>query len=86
MAKYHWRPEVKVIAVPTAQARFGPVFLKDTGFKASLSNDLDVLRQTFSFVSGPYAVALQNGRQKASMLNFEGDEPAKTLRELQFID
>jgi uncharacterized membrane protein YphA (DoxX/SURF4 family) len=87
MAKYNWRGEVNLIAVPTAQPRFADQFLKDTGFtKAKVSNDLQVLKDTFKFTAGPYAVALENGRQKLGTLNFEGDEPARSLRQLDFID
>jgi len=84
MAKYEW-DNVKIIAVPTAQPRFAQGFLKDTGLKAAVSHDTAVLRNTFSFTAGPYGVALENGRQKRTFLNFDGSEPMSALRELGFI-
>ena len=84
MAKYNWG-ETKVIVVPTAQPQFTGQFLQATGLRAMVSYDVAPLRQVFSFVSGPYAVALENGRQKAAIPNFEGTEPEPTLRGLGFV-
>lgn len=84
MSKYNWG-DTKVIAVPTAQPQFTNQFLKDTGLRAMVSHDLASLRQVFSFVSGPYAVAIENGRQKAALTLFEGREPETTLRALGFV-
>ena len=50
------------------------------------SLDVQTLRQTFKFVDPPYGVALKNGRQKAAIANFDDSEPAKTLREIGFVE
>ena len=85
MAKYGWRAEVKLVAVPTAMPQFAQSFLRDTGFNAAVSNDLEKLRKTFEFVSGPYAVAIEDGRQKEAFRHFEGNEPEAGLRKIGFI-
>jgi uncharacterized membrane protein YphA (DoxX/SURF4 family) len=85
LSKLNWK-DTKVIAIPTTQPRFAAGFLKDTNLKAGVSNDLDELRKTFSFVAGPYAVALENGRQKEAFNNFDQEQPAKDLRALGFVE
>lgn len=84
MAKYNWK-DTKVIAIPTRQPQFAASFLHDTGLKAGTSLDSKLLRQTFKFVDPPYGVALQDGRQKAVVANFEESEPAKTLSGIGFV-
>jgi uncharacterized membrane protein YphA (DoxX/SURF4 family) len=85
MSKFTWK-DAKVIAIPTAQPRFAQDFLKDTNLKAGVSNDLALLKQTFSFVAGPYGVALENGRQKEAFINFDEKEPKEGLKQLGFIE
>ena len=84
MATYQWQ-EVKVVGVPTAQPQFAVNFMKDTGLNAPISNDLQVLKKTFPFGDAPYAVAIENGRQKQFFSHFEGDDPASGLRKIGFI-
>jgi hypothetical protein len=74
-----------VIVVATAQPQFTGQFLQATGLRALVSNDLETLRRTFSFVSGPYGVALEHGRQKAAITQFDRGEPETTLKKLGFI-
>jgi uncharacterized membrane protein YphA (DoxX/SURF4 family) len=62
MSKMNWG-DTKVVGVPVEQIQFGHQFLQDTGFKAGVSNDLEVLKKTFPFVNAPAAVALLNGRE-----------------------
>ncbi len=85
MSKFTWK-DVKVIGIPTAQPRFAQGFLQDTNLKAGISNDLELLRKTFSFVAGPYGVALENGRQKEAYINFDEKEPKEGLKRLGFIE
>ena len=54
--------------------------------KGVVSTDLDVLRKTFPFGDPPAGVALENGREKAPLTQFEGDEPAATLKRLGFAN
>lgn len=84
MAKYNWG-DTKVVAVATQNPQFSQQFLQMTGLRASLSNDLALLKQSFPFSSTPAATAVENGRQKAQLTKFEDDEPAATLKDLGFI-
>lgn len=85
MSAYHWK-EVKVIGVPTVNPRFGPGFMKESGLNAPLSSDVEKLKAAFPFGSTPFAVMVENGRQKESFRTFEGNEPEATLRKLGFVD
>ena len=84
MSKMNWG-DTKLIGVPVEQPQFAGQFLQDTGLKAGVSNDLEILKKTFPFVNAPAGVALVNGRQKAMLTEFEGAEPEATLKKLQFI-
>jgi uncharacterized membrane protein YphA (DoxX/SURF4 family) len=84
MSKMNWG-DTKIIGVPTEQPQFAGQFLQDTGLKAAVSNDLQVLKKTFPFVNAPAAVALVNGREKAMLTQFDANEPEATLKKLEFI-
>lgn len=88
MASFRWKSDVTLIGIPTVNPQFAPTFLEDTGLKgkAKLSPDLDKLKQAFPFAAGPFAVAVENGRQKESYIQFEGAEPETSLRTLGFIE
>jgi len=83
MSRLDWG-DTKVIAVPVAQPQFAQDFLRDSGLKASVSTDLQVLKKTFPFGDPPAGAAIENGRQKEPITKFEGEEPATTLRKLGF--
>ncbi len=87
MSKLNWK-NTKVIAIPINDPQFAAAFLHDTGLRAGTSLDLEKLRETFKFVDAPYGVALERGRQKATIAGaaFEDPEPAKTLRPLGFVE
>ncbi len=84
MSKMNWG-DTRVVGVPVEQIQFGHQFLQDTGLKAGVSNDLEVLKKTFPFVNAPAAVALENGRERAMITQFDGAEPEATLKKLKFI-
>ncbi len=77
----------KFIGVPVGSPEAVEGFLSKSGLKGKgpLSSDLDKLRVVFPFDLPPAAVALENGYEKAMLLQFEDQEPAATLRKLQFI-
>ncbi|MBC8164959.1 MAG: DoxX family protein [Bryobacteraceae bacterium] len=87
-SSYRWTTDTAFIGVPTVNPRFAPTFIKDSGLagKSKLSNDLDKLKAAFPFTNGPFAVAIENGRQKQSFIQFEGSEPETSLRKLRFIE
>ena len=73
------------MAVPVELPQFAPGFLADTGLKAVLTSDFEKLKEPLGYHAYPYAVLLVDGRQKLTMGQFEGDEPAATLRRLGFV-
>lgn len=85
MANFNWR-ETTIIGVPTAQPQFAREFIQTTGLRGLISTDAELLRKTFSFIDPPYAIALENGRQKAAFLRFDRQQPEADLRRLGFID
>ncbi len=85
MARYQWRG-VKIIGVPTEQPQFGQYFMDSTGLHGALTNDLAPLKEAFHMKATPYAVAVENGRQKAGISDFDPGRLSARLRELGFIN
>jgi len=85
MAKHTWLTE-KVIGIPTALPQFGQQFMDTTKLKGVVSNDVKELKKVFPFGDPPFAVALEHGRAKAQIRQFDEVEPAATLRKLGFIE
>ncbi len=85
MAKHTW-VDVKIIGLPSRVPQFGAYFMTSTNLKAPLSPDHDALKKIFPFGDPPYAVPLINGRQKASLSQFDEAEPEATLRKFGFIE
>lgn len=84
MAQFHWR-DTRVVAVPVDQPQYASQFLESTGLSAAVTSDFDLLKRTFGYTSYPFGVAIQNGRRRASLTNFDDAEPASTLKKLGFI-
>ena len=86
MAGYNWG-DTRWIGVATENPQFGGWFLGKAGLsgKGPLAKDLEVLKKLFPFELPPAAVALENGYQKAMLLQFEDAEPATTLKKIGFI-
>ncbi|MDX2152061.1 MAG: DoxX family protein [Bryobacteraceae bacterium] len=85
MSQYKWNA-TEVVVVPTRVPQYTQQFLSETGLKAKVTSDVDLLRKTFQFGDPPYAVALEHGRQKAALAAFDDREPVKTLRDLGYIE
>jgi uncharacterized membrane protein YphA (DoxX/SURF4 family) len=83
MARLDWRGAT-VIAIPIEQPQFAGQFLDETGLRAVVSTDFRKLRQPVGYVSYPYGVAVENGRQKARLTVFDAPEPEAALRRLGF--
>jgi uncharacterized membrane protein YphA (DoxX/SURF4 family) len=84
MATADWG-NTKVVAVPVAQPQFASYFLKDTGLRAVVTSDFQMLKQAFGYTTYPWGIAVENGREKARLTKFEGDEPVAALQKLGFI-
>lgn len=86
MAKYPWKSDVRIVVVPTKDQQFAAAFLRDTGLRAATTLEQDRLRQVFEFRDPPYGVALQDGRQVASLRTFNAEEPLAELRRLGWVE
>jgi uncharacterized membrane protein YphA (DoxX/SURF4 family) len=84
MSQHQWG-ETRVVAVPVDLPEHAQGFLQDTGLKAAVTTDFATLGPLFSYKSYPYAIALDNGRQKAALTRFDESEPAATLKRLGLI-
>jgi hypothetical protein len=85
MAKLNWG-DTQIVGIATEQPQFGHYFMQTTGLKGVVSTDLDLLKKTFPFGDPPAGVALENGREVAAVTQFEGEEPAATLKKLGFAN
>jgi uncharacterized membrane protein YphA (DoxX/SURF4 family) len=83
MSQLNWG-DTRVVAIPVEEPQYSAQFLQMTGFKAGVSKDFAELKQVFGFSGYPSGVALLNVRQKALLTQFEGSEPAATLKKLGF--
>lgn len=86
LARLQWR-DTKFIGVPTQNPRFGDWFMKQANLegKGPVSKDLDILKKVFPFDTPPAGVAIENGVEKAMLLQFEDREPAATLEKIGFV-
>lgn len=85
MAAFRWN-NVQVIGLPTAQPRFAKGFMEETGLRAPISPEAAELKKVFPYVNPPFGVAIENGRQKASFIAFEGNQPAAGLKKIGFVE
>jgi hypothetical protein len=54
--------------------------------RAGVSHDVEALQKAFAVPSTPVAVAVEDGRQRMLVTQFEGEEPAATLRRIGFAE
>ncbi len=85
MSHYHWR-DTKLIAVPVEQARFASQFLAETGLHAGVSTEFTRLAAVFHYTAYPFGVALERGREKASLTVFDEHEPEASLKRLGMVE
>jgi len=84
MSKMKWG-DTRVVGVPISQPQFAGQFMQDTGFRMAVTSDRDKLKAVFPYAGVPAGVAIENGRQKAALTKFDGEEPAATLKSLGLI-
>jgi hypothetical protein len=84
MSTHAWN-NVQVVSIPTRVPQFAPQFLNDTGLKALITEDTDLLRKTFTFTDPPYGIALENGVQQAAFIIFDEKEPEASLKSMGWI-
>jgi uncharacterized membrane protein YphA (DoxX/SURF4 family) len=85
LAALNW-DSTRFVGVPTENPQFGDWFMDKAHLKGRgpVSKDVDVLRRIFPFDLPPAGVAIENGYEKAMLLQFEDAEPGATLRRLGF--
>ena len=64
MSKFDWGM-TRIVVLPTRQKRYARAFLNDSGIRAGISPDAELLRKIFPFTDPPYAVALDRGKASA---------------------
>jgi hypothetical protein len=86
LAALNWG-DTRFIGVPTENPQFGDWFMGKAGLtgKGPVSKDLALLQKTFPFDTPPAGVAIENGYEKAMLLQFEDQEPSATLKKIGFI-
>jgi uncharacterized membrane protein YphA (DoxX/SURF4 family) len=87
LAQLNWG-STRLIGVPTQNPQFGDWFYGKANLtgKGLISKDLDLLKKTFPFDLPPAGVAIEDGREKAMLLQFEdGGEPLATLKKIGFV-
>jgi uncharacterized membrane protein YphA (DoxX/SURF4 family) len=84
MSKLHWG-DTRVVGVPISQGQFATQFMQDTGFHMAITTDRDKLKEVFPYAGVPAGVVIENGRQKAALVKFDGEEPAASLKQLGLI-
>jgi uncharacterized membrane protein YphA (DoxX/SURF4 family) len=77
--------DTRVLGVPISQVQFATQFMQDTGFHMAITTDRDKLKAVFPYAGVPAGVAIENGRQKAALVKFDGEEPAASLKQLGLI-
>jgi uncharacterized membrane protein YphA (DoxX/SURF4 family) len=77
----------RFVGVPTQNPQFGDWFMGKAGLtdKGPVSKDLELLQKDFPFDTPPVGVAIENGYEKAMLLQFEDREPSATLRKIGFV-
>jgi uncharacterized membrane protein YphA (DoxX/SURF4 family) len=86
LAALNWG-DTRFIGVPTENPQFGGWFMGKahlTG-KGPVSDNVDLLKKVFPFDLPPAGVALEDGYEKAMLLQFEDAEPRATLAKLGFV-
>jgi uncharacterized membrane protein YphA (DoxX/SURF4 family) len=80
--------DTRFVGVPTENPQFAGWFMDKAGLtgKGPVVTDLDALKKLFPFDLPPAGVALQDGYEKAMLLQFEGDEPLATLKKIGFAN
>jgi uncharacterized membrane protein len=85
MSQLRWG-NTTVVAIPVEMPQFSGQFLEQTGLHAVVSSDFDKLKTVFGYTAYPFGVAVENGHEKAPVMQFENTEPAATLKRLGFVD
>jgi uncharacterized membrane protein len=86
MSNRHWG-SIRLVIVAIREPQFAQAFLDDTGLRAAIADDAELLRNAFPFTEPPYAVALRDGRAVVRFNSAQLERPAwyATLDELGYL-
>lgn len=86
LATLNWG-DTRFVGVPTQNPQFADWFMgkADLTGKGQVSKDLEILQKVFPLDTPPVAVAIENGYEKARLVQFEDKEPSATLKKIGFI-
>jgi uncharacterized membrane protein YphA (DoxX/SURF4 family) len=84
MAKLDWSG-TRVVVAPVELPQFGAQFLSEAGFRAVVTSDFEKLRGPLGYTAYPFGAVLVDGRERAVLTKWEGDEPMATLRRFGLI-
>ncbi len=85
MAQLEWG-QTRVVAIPVEMPQYAAQFVAESGLKAVVTSDFELLKRTFGYAAYPFGVAIDNGRERAPVRRFDDTEPAATLRRLGFVN
>lgn len=75
----------KVIVAPVELGQFAGQFVAETGLRAGVTTDFEKLKDPLGYRAYPFGAALVDGRERATLTKFEGEEPAATLRKAGLV-
>jgi uncharacterized membrane protein YphA (DoxX/SURF4 family) len=87
LAALNWG-DTRFVGIPTENPQFADWFMGKAGLtgKGPVAKDLDAMKKLFPFDLPPAGVALQDGYEKAMLLQFEDEkEPSATLTKIGFV-
>jgi hypothetical protein len=86
LAALNWG-DTRFVGIPTENPQFGGWFMGKAGLtgRGPVSKDLDAMKKVFPFDLPPAGVALENGYEKAMLLQFLDKEPGATLKRIGFV-
>jgi len=83
MSHLRWG-DTRRIAVPVENPEWAGQFLTGSGFSAVVSTDFEKLKRAFDYKTYPFAVLVEDGREKAALTKFDDGEPAASLKRAGF--
>jgi hypothetical protein len=85
MSKLPWG-STRIVATPVELPQFASQFLSETGLRAIVTSDFAKLKTALGYTAYPFGAVLVDGRERAAITKFDGDEPESTLRRLGLVN
>jgi len=84
MAKLDWG-DTQVVVAPVELGQFAGQFLAETGLHGVISTDFEKLKGPLGYTAYPFGAIVVDGRERATVTKFDGEEPDATLRRAGLI-